>query len=63
MKKILGDFVTLFYLAYMVLVKCAYTFDVMTALWNAYGTIKGNMNNFVNSMSLAFCFKKNTRFA
>lgn len=50
MKKILGDFVTLFYLAYMVLVKCAYTFDVMTALWNAYGTIKGNMNNFVNSV-------------
>lgn len=50
MKKILGDFVTLFYLACMVLVKCAYTFDVMTALWNAYGTIKGNMNNFVNSI-------------
>ncbi len=50
MKKILGDFVTLFYLAYMVLVKCAYTFDVMTALWNAYGTIKGNMNNLVNSI-------------
>lgn len=50
MKKILGDFVTLFYLAYMVLVKCAYSFDVMTALWNAYGTIKGNMNNFVNSI-------------
>lgn len=50
MKKILGDFVTLFYLAYMVLVKCAYTFDVMTALWNAYGTIKGNMNNFANSI-------------
>ncbi len=50
MKKILGDFVTLFYLAYMVLVKCAYTFDVMTALWNAYGTIKGSMNNFVNSI-------------
>lgn len=50
MKKILGDFAALFYLAYMVLVKCAYTFDVMTALWNAYGTIKGNMNNFVNSI-------------
>lgn len=50
MKKILGDFVTLFYLAYMVLVKCAYSFDVMTALWNAYGTIKGNMNNFVHSI-------------
>lgn len=50
MKKILGDFATLFYLAYMVLVKCAYAFDVMTALWNAYGTIKGNMNNFVNSI-------------
>lgn len=50
MKKIFGDFVTLFYLAYMVLVKCAYTFDVMTALWNAYGIIKGNMNNFVNSI-------------
>ncbi len=50
MKKILGDFVTLFYLAYMVLVKCAYTFDVMTALWNAYGTIKGNMNHFVDSI-------------
>lgn len=50
MKKILGDFMTLFYLAYMVLVKCAYTFDVMTALWNAYGTIKGKMNNFVNSI-------------
>lgn len=49
-RKILGDFVTLFYLAYMVLVKSAYTFDVMTALWNAYGTIKGNMNNFVNSV-------------
>ena len=49
-KKILGDFATLFYLAYMVLVKCAYSFDVMTALWNAYGTIKGNMNNFVNSI-------------
>lgn len=41
---------TLFYLAYMVLVKSAYAFDVMTALWNAYGTIKGNMNNFVNSV-------------
>ena len=50
MKKILGDFMTLFYLSYMVLVKCAYSFDVMTALWNAYGTIKGNMNNFVNSV-------------
>lgn len=50
MRKILGDFAALFYLAYMVLVKCAYTFDVMTALWNAYGTIKGNMNNFVNSI-------------
>lgn len=50
MKKILGDFVTLFYLAYMVLVKCTYTFDVMTALWNAYGTVKGSMNNFVNSI-------------
>lgn len=50
MKKILGDFVTLFYLAYMVLVKCAYSFDVMTALWNAYGTIKRSMNNFVNSI-------------
>lgn len=50
MKKILGDFVTLFYLAYMVLVKCAYSFDVMTALWNAYGTIKGSMNNFANSI-------------
>lgn len=50
MKKILGDFLTLFYLAYMVLVKCAYTFDVMTALWNAYGTIKGSMNNFVGSI-------------
>lgn len=49
-KKILGDFVTLFYLAYMVLVKCTYTFDVMTALWNAYGTIKGNISNFVNSV-------------
>lgn len=50
MKKILGDFLTLFYLAYMVLVKCAYSFDVMTALWNAYGTIKGNMNHFVDSV-------------
>ena len=50
MKKILGDYMTLFYLSYMVLVKCAYSFDVMTALWNAYGTIKGNMNNFVNSI-------------
>ncbi len=50
MKKILGDFVTLFYLAYMVLVKRAYTFDVMTALWNAYGTIKGSMERFVNSI-------------
>ncbi len=50
MKKILGDFLTLFYLAYMVLVKCAYSFDVMTALWNAYGTLKGNMNNFVHSI-------------
>lgn len=50
MKKILGDFVTLFYLAYMVLVKCAYSFDVMTALWNAYGTIKGNMNHLVHSI-------------
>lgn len=50
MKKILGDFVTLFYLAYMVLVKCAYTFAVMTALWNAYGTIKENMNHFVHSI-------------
>lgn len=55
MKKILGDFATLFYLAYMVLVKCAYTFDVMTALWNAYGTIKGNMNNFVNSVKELHC--------
>lgn len=48
-----GYFVTLFYLACMVLVKCAYSFDVMTALWNAYGTIKGNMNNFVNSIKEA----------
>lgn len=52
-KKILGDFATLFYLAYMVLVKCAYSFDVMTALWNAYGTVKGNMNNFVHSVKEA----------
>ncbi len=50
MKKIFGDFLTLFYLAYMVLIRCAYTFDVMVALWNAYGTIKGSMNNFVNSI-------------
>lgn len=50
-KKIPGDFLTLFYLACMVLVKHAYTFDVMTALWNAYGTIKGNMNHFVNSVN------------
>ncbi len=47
MKKIMGDFLTLFYLACMVLVKHAYTFDVVTALWNAYGTMTGNMNNFV----------------
>lgn len=50
MKKILGDLLTLFYLAYMVLVKCAYPFDVMAALWNAYGTIKGNMERFVDSI-------------
>lgn len=50
MQKILGDLATLFYLACMVLVKCAYTFDVMTALWNAYGTIKGNMNHLVHSV-------------
>lgn len=50
MKKILGDFATLFYLACMVLVKHAYTFDVMTALWNAYGTMKDNMNHFVHSV-------------
>lgn len=50
MKKILGDFLILFYLACMVLAKCAYSFDVMTALWNAYGTIKGNMSNFVQSI-------------
>lgn len=50
MKKIPGDFLTLFYLAWMVLVKCAYTFDVMTALWNAYGTVKGSMSNFVDSV-------------
>jgi len=50
MKKILGDFVTLFYLACMVLVKCVYTFDVMTALWNAYGTIKENINHLVHSV-------------
>ncbi len=50
MKKILGDFATLFYLAWMVLVKCAYSFDVMAALWNAYGTIKGNMERFVGSV-------------
>lgn len=53
MKKILGDFATLFYLAYMVLVKGAYSFDVMAALWNAYGTIKGNMNNLVHSIKEA----------
>lgn len=53
MKKILGDFATLFYLAWMVLVKCAYSFDVMAALWNAYGTVKGNMNNFVNMVKEA----------
>lgn len=50
MKKILGDLVTLFYLAYMVLVKCAYRFDVMAALWNAYGTIQGNISHFVHSI-------------
>lgn len=50
MKKILGDLATLFYLAYMVLEKRAYSFDVMTALWNSYGTIKGNMNNLVGSI-------------
>ncbi len=49
-KKIFGDFATLFYLAFMVLVKSAYSFDVMTALWNAYGTVKGSMNHFVNSI-------------
>lgn len=53
MKKILGDFLTLFYLAYMVLVRRAYSFDVMAALWNAYGTIKGNVNNFVHSVKEA----------
>lgn len=50
MNKILGDFAALFYLAWMVLVKCAYSFDVMAALWNAYGTVKGNMNHFVRSL-------------
>lgn len=50
MKKILGDFAVLFYLACMVLVKCAYSFDVMAALWNAYGTIKGNMEQFLGSV-------------
>lgn len=53
MKKILGDFLTLFYLAYMVLVRRAYSFDVMAALWNAYGTVKGNMDNFVHSVKEA----------
>lgn len=50
MKKIAGEFATLLYLAYMVLEKGVYSFDVMTALWNAYNTIRGNMNNFVNSI-------------
>lgn len=50
MKKIFGDFATLFYLAWMVLVKGAYSFDVMAALWNAYGTIKDNMNHLVGSV-------------
>lgn len=53
MKKILGDFLTLFYLACMVLVRRAYSFDVMAALWNAYGTIKGNVNSFVSSVKEA----------
>lgn len=49
-KKIAGEFATLLYLAYMVLEKGVYSFDVMTALWNAYNTIRGNINNFVNSI-------------
>lgn len=53
MKKILGDFAALFYLASMVLVKCAYSFDVMAALWNAYGTVKGNMEHFAESVKEA----------
>lgn len=53
MKKILGDFAALFYLATMVLVKCAYSFDVMAALWNAYGTVKGNMEHFAESVKEA----------
>lgn len=53
MKKILGDFAALFYLAWMVLVKCAYSFDVMAALWNAYGTVKGNMEHFAESVKEA----------
>lgn len=52
-KKILGDFAALFYLAWMVLVKCAYSFDVMAALWNAYGTVKRNMNNFAGMVKEA----------
>lgn len=53
MKKILGDFAALFYLAWMVLVKCAYSFDVMAALWNAYGTVKENMGHFAESVKEA----------
>ncbi len=49
-KRVVGDFFTLFYLAYMVLVRNVYSFDVMAALWNSYSTIKGNMNNCVNAI-------------
>lgn len=49
-KGVFGDFCTLLYLSYMFFVQHVYSFDVMAALWNAYCTMKGYMNSFVNSV-------------
>ena len=46
---IIGDLVTLFYLAYQTLVRGQYSFGSMAALWNCYNTIKSKTGTLMGA--------------
>ena len=46
---ILGDLVTLLYLAYQILVSGLYSFGSMAALWNSYNTLKSKTGNLMKA--------------
>ena len=45
-KKIIGELGVMTYMAYKVLVENTYTFGVMIALWNGYGSMKGYIESY-----------------